>query len=119
MEVTMSRGRAKGTVMPERPIVQISDKYRVLLDKYSLILQEFNPFKLSDKEEDKDSKDGWKFCGYFTTWDGVFWKLLRAESAKQLGKSKTKDIMELRKIFLDLKDEVKKMTEGIKVKYNA
>jgi hypothetical protein len=110
----MPKGRIKGTKMPERPIIQINDKYRVVLDKYNFILQEFNPFKLSDSEE--DSRDGWKFCGYFTTWEGVFWKLLRVESIKQLGRSKTKDIMELRKVFLDIKDEIKKMANEIKLK---
>jgi hypothetical protein len=112
----MPKGRTKGTKMPERPIVQISEKYRVILDKYNLILQEYNPSLKSEYEEDKSNTDGWKFCGYFSTWDGLFWKLLRVESIKQLGKSKTKDIMELRNIWLDLKDEVKKMTDGIKNK---
>lgn len=115
----MPKGRVKGTKMPERPIIQINYKYRVVVDKYNLILQQYAPGERSEREEDKENDDGWKFFGYFTTWGGVFWKLLRAESIKQLGKSKTKDIMELRKIFLDLKDEIKKMTEGIKVKYNA
>ena len=116
MEAVMAkpRGRTKGTKMSERPIVQISDKYRVIVDKLNLILQQYAPDLETNREEDKDSIDGWKFFGYFTTWDGVFWKLFRAEVIKQIGKKKQREIMELKKIFLDAKAEIKKMAEEIK-----
>lgn len=110
----MAKGREKGTKMPERPIVQINEKFRVVVDKYNLILQQYAPGEKSDNEEDKNSTDGWKFFGYFTTWDGVFRKLLRVEIVKKIGKKKQTEIMELKKIFHDVKNEIKKMTDGIK-----
>lgn len=114
----MPKSRVKGTKMPVRPIVQISDKFRVVVDKYNLVLQRYAPEEKTDNEEDKDSTDDWKFCGYFTTWEGVFWKIFRVETIKQISKKKQTDVMELKKIFLDCKDEIKKMTDGIKEKKN-
>jgi hypothetical protein len=110
----MPKGRAKGTKMPERPIVQVNEKYRIVVDKYNLILQHYAPGEKSDNEEDENSTDGWKFFGYFTTWDGVFFKLLKVEVAKEIGKKKQREIVELKKIFNDVRDEIKKMTEKIK-----
>jgi hypothetical protein len=110
----MPKGRVKGSKMPERPIVQINDKFRVVVDKYNLILQHYTPGEKSDNEEDKNNTDGWNFFGYFTTWEGVFHKLLKVEIAKEIGKKKQIEIIELKKIFNDVKDEIKKMVSGLK-----
>ena len=112
----MAKGRAKGTVIPERPIVQINDKLRVILDKYNLILQQYAPGEKLNNEEDKNNTDGWKFFGYFTSWDGVFSKLLKVELSKEIGKKKQREIVELRKIFNDVKGEIKKMIDEIKIR---
>jgi hypothetical protein len=114
----MPKGRAKGLKMPERPIVQINDKYRVVIDKYNLILQQYNPELKTDNEEDKGNTDGWKFCGYYTTWDGIFWRLTIMEAEREIGKKKFTDIIELKKIFVSVKEEVKKMASEIKIKYS-
>lgn len=110
-------GRKKGS-KTRYQIIEINDKYRVCLDNLNLVLQEFDPTLVSDRTEDDGDTSGWKFMGYFLTWEGVFNKLLRKEIVKKIKKQKVKDIMELQTIFLNVKKNITVMAKDIKIKYD-
>ena len=112
----MPRGRKKGckaSPKTERSVIQINDKYRVVLDKLNYTLQQYAPELKTESEEDKNNNDGWKFFGYFTDWNGVFGKILRSEVAKHIGKKKHMEVVELNEIFLEVKKEIKEMVKGL------
>jgi hypothetical protein len=113
----MPKGRAKGTKIPERPVVNINDEYRVQINGYNLILQRYAPSEKTDREEDENSTDGWHFVGYFTTWDGVLWKIFNIASVNKIRQKKIIDVIELKKVWMNVKDEINAMVKrmpGIK-----
>lgn len=83
------RGRQKGDPAPEREpaiIVELSDKYRVKIDKWNKTLQEKSKLKeVENTDEENDNEDGWKVLGYYQKWENIYSKLVD-ELTKQRAK---------------------------------
>lgn len=101
------RGRQPGQVIEREPavIVELSNKYRVKIDKYNKILQE-----KGKSESEEDSEDtGWKNIGYFGKWEHIF-KTLVDELTRQKAKKETPVAMErYLEIFKKNTEKVNKM----------
>jgi hypothetical protein len=89
----MPKGRRKGEKNPERPIIQVNDNYRIVLDANCLILQIGESGK-------------WKENKYYTSWSSILEKILNSEIDKGISKKQKMEIEELRDIFINAKNTV-------------
>jgi hypothetical protein len=91
--------------------VNINENYRISIEEECLVLQKYDGIKTKTKKGVEVEEEFWKSEKYYTTWEGVFNKLIRIFTLEDIG-NQTIDFAELKDVIIRCTDRVEKLLKG-------